>query len=303
MNLQQLRYVVAVANNGSFREAAKKLYITQPSLSNGIKELESELGLALFFRSNQGATLTTEGKDFLERAEKILVQMDLLENRYRQEESSDRFSIASQHYDFLGSIISQLLERFPAFREYRVMETTTAKVIEEVAERHSEIGLIYMNENNQEELERFLQQVDVAKIDLGLFRSHIFLGKDHPLATKKELSLADLAPYPQVRFNQDGSNFNHFHEDLISDEATPNVVITNDRGTLMNILATSLAYASGSGIVVGQAKDDLRLLPLKDAPVNHLYGIYPNHAKLSEIAEEFFFEVRTLVIKSRKPEA
>jgi DNA-binding transcriptional LysR family regulator len=72
MNIQQMKYVVAVANNGSFREAAKKLYITQPSLSNGIRELEEEIGVTLFTRTNKGALITEEGRIFLEHAEKIL---------------------------------------------------------------------------------------------------------------------------------------------------------------------------------------------------------------------------------------
>ncbi|KAF1302501.1 LysR family transcriptional regulator [Enterococcus sp. JM9B] len=302
MNLQQLRYVVAVANNGSFREAARKMFITQPSLSNGIKELEKELGLSLFVRTNQGAVLTADGKDFLARAEKILVQMDRLETRYQKKEPTERFSIASQHYDFLGSIIGGLIQRFPQYEEYRIMETTTAKVIEEVAEGHSEIGLLYMNEKNQKGLERYLEQAGLAKVDLGTFRTHIFVGKQHPLAEQKEIATTQLKDYSQVRFNQEGGDFDYFEEDPLKNQ-TKSCIVTNDRGTLTNILRTSDAYASGSGIVDRGTKEQIRLIPLAEEPLNHLYGIYPKQTKLSEIAEEFFFDVRTFIINSKKPTA
>lgn len=299
MNLQQLRYVVAVANNGSFREAARKMFITQPSLSSGIKELEKELGLTLFVRTNQGAVLTADGRDFLARAEKILVQLERLETHYQKKEPTERFSIASQHYDFLGSVIGQLIERFAYYQEYRIMETTTAKVIEEVAEGHSEIGLLYMNENNQKGLERYLDQARLMKVDLGTFRTHIFVGKHHPLAAEKEIDVSQLKEYSQVRFNQEGGNFEYFDEDPLKNQAK-SVIVTNDRGTLTNILLSSTAYASGSGIVDRPTKEMIRLIPLKDEPLNHLYGIYPKKTKLSEIAEEFFFEVRSFIIKSKK---
>ena len=156
MNIQQMKYVVAVANNGSFREAAKKMFVSQPSLSAGIKELETELGITLFTRTNRGAYLTEEGQDFLNRAEKILVQLDTLESHYLTSEKRDNFSIAAQHYDFLGPLTAQLLEEFKdEIKQFRIMETTTARVIEEVKEQHSEIGIIYMNEHNQAGIRRY----------------------------------------------------------------------------------------------------------------------------------------------------
>ncbi|MGO2786810.1 MAG: LysR family transcriptional regulator, partial [Enterococcus faecalis] len=188
MNIQQMKYVAAIANNGSFREAAKKLFITQPSLSNSIRELEEELGISLFLRTNKGAFLTEEGMVFLEQAEKVLVQMELLENRYRETVTSERFSISSQHYDFLGEVIAKVLKKYgDQYKDFRVFETTTLKVIEDVKGFHSELGIIYLNEQNSVSIERYLEQANLAYEVISTFNTHIFLGNHHPLAKQKEI--------------------------------------------------------------------------------------------------------------------
>ncbi|KAF1296069.1 LysR family transcriptional regulator [Enterococcus sp. JM4C] len=296
MNLQQLKYVVAVANNGSFREAAKKMFITQPSLSNGIKELEQEIGLTLFTRTNKGAYLTEEGKDFLEHAEKILSQMEHLETRYQKSEQKERFSVAAQHYDFLGPIVAKLMKEFqPQYKQFRIFETTTAKVIEEVQQFASDIGLLYLNEHNQASIYRYLEQADLDYEILGSFQTHIFLGPQHPLANKEGIQLNELADYPQVRFTQDGQNFAYFYEDLIEIPEQETVFYTSDRGTLLNLLLETEAYASGSGIVVGGSREQVRLIPLIDAPKNKFCLIYPKRKKRTPIVETFVKEVKGLL--------
>lgn len=202
MNIQQMKYVVAVANNGSFREAAKKMFVSQPSLSAGIKELETELGITLFTRTNRGAYLTEEGQDFLNRAEKILVQLDTLETHYLTSEKRDNFSIAAQE---------------------------------------------------------------------------------------------ELLSYPQVRFTQDGNNFPYFYEDLIEIPDQETVIYTSDRGTLMNIVLETDAYASGSGIVIGRIREHLRLIPLAEGELNEFYIIYSAKRPLSEIAQRFIKELTRLL--------
>ena len=82
MTLQQLRYVIQAADSRSMNEAAKALYISQPSLSGAIKELEKEIGIELFKRSSHGTVLTPEGEEFLGYARQVTDQYQLLENRY-----------------------------------------------------------------------------------------------------------------------------------------------------------------------------------------------------------------------------
>lgn len=296
--IQQMKYVAAIANNGSFREAAKKLFITQPSLSNSIRELEEELGISLFLRTNKGAFLTEEGMVFLEQAEKVLVQMELLENRYRETVTSERFSISSQHYDFLGEVIAKVLKKYgDQYKDFRVFETTTLKVIEDVKGFHSELGIIYLNEQNSVSIERYLEQANLAYEVISTFNTHIFLGNHHPLAKQKEIHLEELVPYPQVRFNQEGSNFSYFSEDLVEIPEQESVIHTTDRGTLMNLLVETNAYASGSGVVTGFTKKEIRLVPLAPALENRICLLFPKNREISPIGRYFIKELKALFKK------
>ena len=298
LNIQQMKYVAAIANNGSFREAAKKLFITQPSLSNSIRELEEELGISLFLRTNNGAFLTEEGMVFLEQAEKVLVQMELLENRYRETVTSERFSISSQHYDFLGEVIAKVLKKYgDQYKDFRVFETTTLKVIEDVKGFHSELGIIYLNEQNSVSIERYLEQANLAYEVISTFNTHIFLGNHHPLAKQKEIHLEELVPYPQVRFNQEGSNFSYFSEDLVEIPEQESVIHTTDRGTLMNLLVETNAYASGSGVVTGFTKKEIRLVPLAPALENRICLLFPKNREISPIGRYFIKELKALFKK------
>lgn len=301
MNIQQMKYVVAVANNGSFREAAKKLFITQPSLSNGIRELEEEIGVVLFQRTNKGASLTDEGLTFLEHAEKILTQLEIIENRYQETTTSEYFSISSQHYDFLGEIMGKVIRTYAEqYKNFRVFETTTLKVIEDVKSFHSELGVIYLNQHNQSGIKRYLEQSHLTYDIVGTFKTHIFLGKNHPLAQQKEITMEQLSCYPQVRFTQEGSNFAYFSEDLIENQAQETVIYTNDRGTLMNLLVETDAYASGSGLVTGFTKKEIRLIPLAEDTTNHICVLYQKNKAISPIGQFFIAELKQLVETSGK---
>ncbi|THE09643.1 LysR family transcriptional regulator [Enterococcus hirae] len=296
MNIQQLKYVTAVANNGSFREAAKKLFVSQPSLSAAIKELENELGIHLFTRTHRGAYLTEDGQAFLKRAERILIQLESLESYYLTAEKRESFSIASQHYDFLGPLTAKLIEEFKEeIKQFRIMETTTATVIEEVQQQHSELGILYMNDHNRAGIKRYLEQGELVAQSLGRFKTHIFLRQGHPLANQKEIRREELSAFPQVRFTQDGSNFPYFYEDLIEIPEQESVIYTSDRGTLMNIVLETNAYASGSGIVIGEIKEYLRLIPLADSLCNELYVIYSTKHPLSDIAQRFIRNLKEVI--------
>lgn len=287
MNIQQMNYVVAIANNGSFREAAKKLYIAQPSLSNAIRELETELGTELFTRTNKGVKLTADGAEFLEYAQNILTQIDTIQNRYKTAEKSQLFSVSSQHYDFAAAVFAQLIREYPQYVKFRFFETTTLKILEDVHSFQSELGILYLNEQNQEVIQRFLERDALVFEPLSTFQTHIFLGKNHPLANRASLTRADLVDYPQVRFTQEGSASSYFSEDLIESDAQKTVIYTSDRGTLLNFLQELDAYASGSGIVTSLAKKDIRLIPLEDSGENTLGYVRQKNRNLSEIAERF----------------
>lgn len=293
LNIQQMRYVAAIANNGSFREAAKKLYISQPSLSHAIKELEKELDVQLFERTRQGASLTSEGMDFFQYTQPILAQVELLENRYLANDSNEKhFSISSQHYDFLAIIMSQMIHDFPEYEDFRIFESTTLNVIKDVEQYRSEIGILLFNESNQAGLSRLLENGELEYEELTTFRTHIFMGVQHPLATKKEIHLDDLHDFAQVRFTQETNNYTYFAEDLIDFPGISQVIHTSDRATLTGILQRTNAYGSGSGLVENPQNQGIVLIPLVDSPENMMVMIKKKKRKISAIGTAFLTNLK-----------
>ena len=190
MNIQQLRYVVAIANSGTFREAASKLFVSQPSLSVAIKDLEQELNFQIFTRTTTGAVLTSQGMTFYERALEVVRSFDSFENRYlNASEKGNQYSIASQHYDFLPPLITTFSERYPDYKDFRIFESTTIQILDEVAKGHSEIGIIYLNNQNKKGIMQRVEKLGLEVIELIPFHTHIYLREGHPLAQKEELGM------------------------------------------------------------------------------------------------------------------
>ena len=300
MNIQQCRYVITIAKAGSFSEAAKQLFVTQPSLSTAMKDLETELGAQLFIRSKSGVSLTEEGTDFLVYANRILDQVDLLEHRYRTNFKKD-FTITTQRYDFLSQPFLKVIESFKEdYQNFHLVETTTQKNLESVRDFKSELGILYIDETNRRVLERYLQQEELQFEALGEFTTRIFLRKNHPLANKTSIKRADLLAYPQVRFSQENQTAPDFNEDPIEADDSQPVIFTNDRGTLMNLLCESDAYASGLGIVNGFVSQHIVLKPLENS-TTHTLGIITNKKrKLTAIGKAFIDEVKQTLEKREK---
>ena len=162
MNFQQCRYVQTISETGSFSKAAKKLFLTQPNLSASIRDLEEELGVLLFERSNTGAKLTDDGHDFLKYAKRILGELDLLKGRYHKSFKKS-FTIASHHYDFLSLPMAHIAKRFRSdYQEFQLIETTTRKILKSVESFESDLGIIYLNEDNVHILERSFKHMDLT---------------------------------------------------------------------------------------------------------------------------------------------
>ncbi|NQP35359.1 LysR family transcriptional regulator [Streptococcus suis] len=291
MNLQQCRYVEAVARAGSFSQAAKELFVTQPNLSSSIKDLESQLGAQLFLRSNKGVRLTEEGHDFLKYAKRILGELSLLEHRYNSTFKKS-FTVASHHYDFLSIPLARMAEQYREdYQDFQLIETTTKRIIESVANFESDVGIIFINQENKDILERSIQNQDLEFTSLGDFPTRVFLGKQHPLAQLSEISEEDLVGYQQVRFRQDKSGIT-FDEDPLEIHKNQTIIYSNDRGTVMNLLCASNAYASGLGIVNSFIKEQIVLIPLKDSPT-HTLGYVTNKKKnITDIASSFIDEIK-----------
>ena len=117
MTLQQLRYVIKVVECGSISEAAKQLYITQPSLSAAVKELENEMGIDIFNRSAKGISLTTDGTEFLSYAREVLEQTELLEAKYKHKKHTRQLcTVSTQHYAFAVNAFVEMIKDEYNFR-------------------------------------------------------------------------------------------------------------------------------------------------------------------------------------------
>lgn len=291
MNFQQCRYVEVVARVGSFSQAAKELYMTQPNLSCSIKDLENELGVQLFTRSNTGARLTEDGHDFLKYAKRIIGELDLLQQRYH-DEFKKSFTAASHHYDFLSSPLAKVAQEFKQdYQEFQTIETTTKKILDSVASFEADLGIIYLDDENEHILTSALQYHDLEFTSLGEFPTRVFLRRDHPLAHKSVISETDLKGYNQIRFRQEHSGLN-FDEDALDIHDQQRILYSNDRGTVMNLLCATDAYASGLGIVNSFVKDQIVLIPLQNSPKHTLGYVTNRKKKLSDIGASFINEIK-----------
>lgn len=300
MNIQQLRYVVAIANSGTFREAAEKMYVSQPSLSISVRDLEKELGFKIFRRTSSGTFLTRRGMEFYEKAQELVKGFDVFQNQYANpEEEKDEFSIASQHYDFLPPTITAFSQQYPEYKNFRIFESTTVQILDEVAQGHSEIGIIYLNNQNQKGIMQRIEKLGLEVIELIPFQTHIYLREGHPLAKKKELVMEDLVDLPTVRFTQEKDEYLYYSENFVDTSASSQMFNVTDRATLNGILERTNAYATGSGFLDSDSVNGITVIPLNDNLNNRMVYVKREEVDLSqagtlfvEVMQEYFDQKR-----------
>lgn len=300
MNIQQLRYVVAIANSGTFREAAEKMYVSQPSLSISVRDLEKELGFKIFRRTSSGTFLTRRGMEFYEKSQELVKGFDIFQNQYANpEEEKDEFSVASQHYDFLPPTITTFSERYPDYKNFRIFESTTVQILDEVAQGHSEIGIIYLNNQNKKGIMQRVEKLGLEVIELIPFHTHIYLREGHPLAQKEELVMEDLADLPTVRFTQEKDEYLYYSENFVDTSASSQMFNVTDRATLNGILERTDAYATGSGFLDSDSVNGITVIRLKDNLDNRMVYVKREEVELSqagtlfvEVMQEYFDQKR-----------
>ncbi|HGJ2672643.1 TPA: LysR family transcriptional regulator [Streptococcus pneumoniae] len=300
MNIQQLRYVVAIANSGTFREAAEKMYVSQPSLSISVRDLEKELGFKIFRRTSSGTFLTRRGMEFYEKSQELVKGFDIFQNQYANpEEEKDEFSVASQHYDFLPPTITAFSERYPDYKNFRIFESTTVQILDEVAQGHSEIGIIYLNNQNKKGIMQRVEKLGLEVIELIPFHTHIYLREGHPLAQKEELVMEDLADLPTVRFTQEKDEYLYYSENFVDTSASSQMFNVTDRATLNGILERTDAYATGSGFLDSDSVNGITVIRLKDNLDNRMVYVKREEVELSqagtlfvEVMQEYFDQMR-----------
>lgn len=251
MTLQQLKYIVTVASKGTISEAAKELYIAQPSLTSAIKELESELGITIFNRTNKGVILSVEGEEFLGYARQVIEQTNLIKEKYSGKSSGKhQFCVSTQHYSFAVEAFVELLRQYGGEEyEFRLRETQTYDIIEDVARLRSEVGLLYLNKFNETILRKTIRANDLKFQPLFIAKPHVFVSSASPLANKTAISLDDLAPYPRLSYEQGEHNSFYFSEEILSTLECKKEIVVCDRATLFNLLIGLNGYTICSGVI------------------------------------------------------
>lgn len=255
MTLQQMLYALTVESCGSINKAAETLFISQPSLSAAIKEIESETGISIFLRTRKGIVTTPEGADFLASVKQVYNQYETLNEKYIEKKDIKKtFGVSTQHYSFAVKAFVETAKRYDISRyDLAIRETQTKQVIEDVASLRSEIGILYLSAANKKVMTRLLTERELEFTPLIKCSAYVYLWKGHPLAGKKSISLNELIPYPCLSFEQGDENAFYFAEEILSENIYPRTIRACDRATMLNLMIGINGYTLCSGII----SDDL----------------------------------------------
>ena len=249
MTLQQLKYVIEVAKAKSISEAAKKLFISQPSLTNAIKELEKEMNITIFLRTNKGILISKEGEIFLGCARQVLEQAYLLEEKYLKQRKQ-QFCVSTQHYSFAVNAFVDIIKEYGHDEyDFSLRETQTYEIIEDVTRMKSEIGVLYINDFNKLVIQKILKEHNLIFHSLIVVKPHIFISSKNPLAKKKKVTMEELRLYPYLSFEQGEHNSFYYSEEIFSSVVRYKNIRVRDRATLFNLLIGLNGYTVCSGII------------------------------------------------------
>ena len=251
MTIQQLKYAITISEMGSFNKASEVLYITQPSLTSSVRELEKELGITIFSRSGRGVTLTNDGEEFIMYARHVVQQMNSLQDKYGKGENlRKKFGISTQHYSFAVKSFVEMVKHFDTGEyEFAIRETKTREVIEDVSTGKSEIGILYLSDFNRKAIEKFLRANSLEFHHLITCDAYVYLWSGHPLAKRKKIRFEDLEPYPCLSFEQGATGSFYFAEEILVTSEYPRTIKANDRATMLNLMIGLNGYTLCSGII------------------------------------------------------
>ena len=298
MTLQQLKYVITISKSGSMHTAADELFITQPNLSKAIKDLELEMGITIFNRTNKGVLLTDDGTKFLSYASQVVEQANLLEDIYKNKESIKRiFAISSQHYGFVVNAFVKLVETLGKDTyEFSLRECKTYDVINDVKDGRSELGVIYFSRFNSEIMKKVISSNGLSYEFLFEAKPHVLLSKNHPLANKERLTLDDLDAYPRLSYDQGLNNSFYYSEEPHALESVSKAIVVSDRATLFNILIGLNGYTISSGMISSSLDgNNIISIPLETDEVMDLVYIYDSDKPMKEITKQYLAILREYI--------
>lgn len=296
MNITQIKYVLEIAASSSIHEAATKLFISQPALSSSVKDLEDELGILIFRRSNKGITLTDAGREFVSYAKKAVGQYEILEDRFISKDSGkERFSVSTQHYNFAIRAFTKVVKkRKPDKYIFTIRETKTREVLEDVGSLKSEVGIISFSGANEDLIKKLFRDYMLEFTPLMKRDTYVYVWKNHKLSKRTEVSIEELADYPCISFDQSDNSRVYLTEEALSDYDFPKMIKSDDRATTLELIADLQGYSIGSGML----SDDQAILKglvsikLKEEDPLTIGYIVRKESGLSEYGEAYIRELR-----------
>lgn len=293
MTLLQLKYVITVARNNSMNKAAQKLFISQPSLSATIKELENELGFELFIRSNRGIVITPEGEEFLAYARQVLEQYELLEDRYFHKGVKRKFSVSTQHYTFAVKAFVETVKQVGMEEyEFAIYETKTYDIIKNVKNFKSEIGVLYLDDFNEKVIMKLINENSLEFIQLFQCDTFVYLSSEHPLGEQKEISIEELKEFPCLSFDQGDNNSFFLAEEVFSTYSYKRIIKASDRATFLNLMIGLNGYTLCSGIISEELNGSAyKAIPLKEEHIMRIGYIKRKGATTTKLADLYLEEL------------
>ena len=297
MTILQLKYVIAIAEECSMRKAADRLYVSQPSLSNTVRDLESELGIQIFERVHNGVVTTSAGASFIAYARSAVEQFEIIEQKYSDRgKEKPTFSVSMQHYTFAVNAFIETVKEFDCDEfQYSIRETQIGEVIEDVKNMKSEIGVIALSDFNKNTFKKIFADTSLEFKELFTRNSFVYLRKDHPLAKKKELSLDELADYPCMVFDQGDYNSFYYREEALATYDYKKAICTNERATSIELMLGLNGYAVGAAMLGDSLNaSDITAVKLKEQELLTFGYIIRKGSKISDMGKAFIKKLKAV---------
>lgn len=298
VTLQQMKYIIAIVQCGSITEAANRLYVSQPSLTNAVKSVEAEMGITIFLRSAKGITLTADGSEFLSYVRQVVEQAELLEQRYLHKKPIRQLcSVSTQHYSFAVNAFVNVISALDTEEyELTLRETRTYEIIEDVRNFRSELGLLYLSDFNEKVMTKLLKENHLEFHLLFCAEPHVFISAEHPLAAKSEITLEELQPYPCLCFEQGEYNSFYFSEEILSTVPHRKTIHVSDRATLFNLLIGLNGYTICTGVLHSNLNgNQIIAVPLASREQIRVGWIQNEKSNLSAFALRYIEELNSLI--------
>lgn len=298
MTLVQLKYITVIADMGSINEAAKALFLAQPSLSAAVRDLEKELGMEIFRRGSRGVSLTPEGEEFLGYARQVIDQYDLIESRFvKRTGTKEKFGVSAQHYSFAVKAFVELVKKYgmDAY-EFDIYETRTSEVLSDVRRFKSELGILYENDFNRQVLGKLIRENNLEFYPLFLCKIYVYLSRNHPLAHREKIRLEELRDYPCLMFDQGANASFYLAEEMLSTFDYKRVIRANDRATMLNLMVGLNGYTLCSGIISQELNgSQYKAVPLDSQEEMIIGYVKRKGMNLTPLGEKYIEEMKKIM--------